>query len=613
MLRSLYAGVSGLRSFQVGLDVIGNNIANVNTPGYKSSRVTFKDMLSQTLQAATSSQDGRAGVNPMQVGLGVTIGSIDTDHTQGTRQTTGKTEDLSIEGNGFFVLRSGNSIVYTRAGVFDRDENGYLSVPGTGMKVQGWVNGQLQDIVLTNGIAYSAEPTSIIKFANNLNAYASEAEKTFTTTADVYDSLGGLHTVTLEFTKEETPSGSNTELNRWRWTMKDPQVFEPPAATTTVSFSGQNLDSDDATYSDTMTVFDSAGNPHTIDYTMTIDAVAHTATFTTNAPNQLYGAAGTPLAPTTFTFDAGTGAITSPTTSLNAWFGLPVTGSGVSFNFAGLTLTTAAPMVDPIINGAGNNIPVNQSGLLEFGSDGRLLMQNNNSVWFRPQVQKTVPWPTTVDVNTGFNVPYMGIDGTNRQISVQYSLISQGLYNWQATDSDGSLVSEGTYNAEEKTHVGKIVYSAYGAANKVNMTLDFSEVTSSDGDNSLAVSYRDGARNGSLKSYSIDFAGNIVGEFTNGMMRTIGQIALAKFANPAGLQKAGDTTFVESNNSGIAQLGKASTVGFGSITPGSLEMSNVDLSQEFTDMIVTQRGLQANSRIITTSDEVLQEIVNLKR
>jgi len=207
MLRSLYAGVSGLRNSQIRLDVIGNNIANVNTIGFKSSRVTFKDMLSQTLQAATSSQDGRGGVNPMQVGLGVTVGSIDTNHTQGSRQTTGKTEDLSIEGNGFFVLRSGNSIVYTRAGAFDMDENGYLVVPGTGMKVQGWVNGQLQDITLSSGASYSAEPTSVINFANNLNAYASEEEKTFTTTADVYDSLGGLHTVTLEFTKEDAGDG----------------------------------------------------------------------------------------------------------------------------------------------------------------------------------------------------------------------------------------------------------------------------------------------------------------------------------------------------------------------------------------------------------------------
>jgi len=382
-------------------------------------------------------------------------------------------------------------------------------------------------------------------------------------------------------------------------------VFEPPAATTTISFNGQNLDEATASYSDTMTVFDATGNSHDIDYTITIDGAGNSAVFT--SPD-LHDASGNPLS-ANLAFDPLTGAITGTT----AFTALSVTGSGISLNFAGMELSADPTLVDPDINGAGNNVPVNQSGLLEFGSDGRLLMQNNNSIWFRPQVQKTVSWPATVDVNTGFDVPYMGIDGTNRQISVEYTLISQGLYNWQAVDSDGSVISEGTYNAEEKTHVGEITYSAYGAANKVNLTLDFSEVTSSDGDNTLAVSYRDGARNGSLKSYSIDFAGNIVGEFTNGMMRSIGQIALAKFANPAGLQKAGDTTFIESNNSGIAQLGKAGTVGFGSITPGSLEMSNVDLSQEFTDMIVTQRGLQANSRIITTSDEVLQEIVNLKR
>lgn len=491
MLRSLYAGVSGLCNSQIRLDVIGNNIANVSTIGYKSSRVTFKDMLSQTMQAATSAQDGRGGVNPIQIGLGVALGSIDTDHTQGSRQTTGKTEDLSIQGNGFFVLRNGDSIVYTRAGAFDKDEDGFLGVPGTGMRVQGWVDGQLQDISLSNS-SYAAEPTSTVTFANNLNAYASGDETTFTTTADVYDSLGGLHTVTIQFDR-----GADPTVNSWNWTLTSPDLYD----------------------------------------------------------------------------------------------------------------------------GAGAVIP--QGGVLQFGSDGCLLSQTSNSISFRPQTEQVVDWPDTAFVPDGagviadWDIPYTGLDGAAHEINVSFSetVAGSGLYNWTAVvDGGTTVIAQGRYDVGDNTSTGdSIAYAVYSPATALDLTLDFSQVTSSDGENTLAVSNRDGARGGSLKSYSIDFAGNVVGEFTNGMMRTIGQVALAKFSNPAGLQKAGDTTYIESNNSGIALLGRADTVGFGSITPGSLEMSNVNLSQEFTDMIITQRGLQANSRIITTSDEVLQEIVSLKR
>lgn len=609
MLRSLYSGVSGLRSSQIRLDAIGDNIANVNTIGFKSSRVTFKDMLSQTIRAASSAQDGRGGTNPIQVGLGVSVASIDVDHTQGSRQSTGKTTDLYIEGNGYFVLRNGNSTVYSRAGAFDRDENGYLTVPGTGLKVQGWVNGSLQDIIISDGIAYSAEPTTNVYFANNLNAYAADGEKTFTTTADVYDSLGALHTIQLEFHKEDDASG-NTELNRWTWTMKSPQAFEPPAATTSVKFAGQNLTdaAGTSTHDGTMTVYDAAGNSHAIDYHLDIDGDARTATMTF-PDGDLVAQDGTALS-ISLAFDASGNLTTTPAT-ISAWR-QPVSGSGISLNFTGLTMNAPGNTLTPAIDGNANNQPVVQSGALEFGADGTLLSQNNNSVWFRPQVTKTATWPTTVDVNTGWTQQYMGIDGTTRQIEVTFTSISQGLYNWTATDG-GETIASGTYNSDDKTHSGDIVYSAYGAASKMNMTLHFEDVTSSSGSNSLSVASRDGALNGTLKSYSIDSSGNIVGEFTNGMMRSIGQIALAKFANAAGLQKVGDTNFVESNNSGIAQLGKAGAAGFGNITPGALEMSNVDLSQEFTDMIVTQRGLQANSRIITTSDEVLQEVVNLKR
>ncbi len=405
MLRSMYSGVSGLRNHQTRLDVIGNNIANVNTIGFKSSRVTFKDLFSQTLRAATAAHGDRGGSNPIQVGLGMTLGSIDTNHGDGSIQYTGKSTDLAIEGSGFFIIRDGNTLMYTRAGNFDLDEEGYLVVPGSGLRVQGLdlaagVDGKLTDIRISTGTTHNPEATKRVDFANNLDFAASNGSK-FVASFDVYDSLGGLHTAEIEFTR----NNAGTNPNAWDWAIISP---------------------------------------------------------------------------------AGT------------------TGG---------------------------------KGAVQFDEYGKI-----------------DPATSTSDVS------------------------------WAIAGTTG-----------------------------MNVTLDFSAVTGAAGETSLSIPYRDGAPQGSLKGYSIDGSGKVVGEFSNGLIQDIGQVAMARFANPAGLMKMGNTAFVESNNSGLKQIGQAGTAGFGSIASSSLEMSNVDLSLEFTEMIVTQRGLQANSRIITTSDEVLQEVVNLKR
>ena len=405
MLRSMYSGVSGLRNHQTRLDVIGNNIANVNTIGFKSSRVTFKDLFSQTIRAATSAHGDRGGSNPIQVGLGVTLGSIDTNHGDGSTQYTGNGTDLAIEGSGFFIIRDGNTLMYTRAGNFSLDEEGYLTVPGSGLRVQGLdgsADGKLTDIRISTGETFNPVATTEVQFANNLNVEAADGAK-ITNTVEVYDSLGRLHALEITFTRNATP-------NSWGWSIAAPA-----------------------------------------------------------------GSSGILAGNGTLTFD-GTGTLISPSTMPTVTIGM--TGS---------------------------------------------------------------------------------------------------------------------------------------AAANIVIDLDFSAVTGAAGESSISVPYRNGAPQGSLKSYSIDGAGNIVGEFSNGLIQNIGQVAMARFANPGGLTKVGNTAFAESNNSGLRQIGQAGTAGFGSIASSSLEMSNVDLSLEFTEMIVTQRGLQANSRIITTSDEVLQELVNLKR
>ncbi|GAA4674387.1 flagellar hook protein FlgE [Frondihabitans cladoniiphilus] len=390
MLRSLYSGIAGLRAHQSMLDVTGNNIANVNTVGFKSSSAVFQDTLSQMTQGAGGPQEGLGGTNPAQIGLGVQVAGISTNFSQGSAQSTGKATDLMISGEGFFVTRNGNQNVYTRAGSFDFDDQGRLTTPD-GKIVQGYpatdgvVNegGALTDLTLPVGLTNPAQATTKATVAGNLPSDAATGT-VLTRDVDAYDTAGNKRTLALNFTK--TAAG-----------------------------------------------WDVAGSDGT-------------------------GATGT----TSLAFTNGT-----------------QTGAS-SVSVAGVTADLS------------------------------------------------------------------GVTG--------YATLS-----------------------------------------------------------TVAISDVDGRQAGTLDGYTISKDGTLVGSFSNGQSASLGRIALATFTNPAGLEKVGDSGYTVTANSGQATLGDPGSAGRGALSGGVLEMSNVDLSQEFTNLIVAQRGFQANARIITTSDSVLEELVNLKR
>jgi flagellar hook protein FlgE len=391
MLRSMYSGISGLKNFQTKLDVIGNNIANVNTYGFKKGRVTFKDTMNQTIAGASAATANRGGKNPTQVGLGATLASIDTIHTQSSLQTTGRSLDLAIDGDGYFIVRQGNANYYTRAGNFYLDNFGTL-VNSDGLKVQAYdQNGVLGDVVVNVNAVLPAIATTNIDISENLSSQA--------TVGTIYD-----------------------------------QQIE---------------------------VIDENGNAHRVDVTFT-------------------------------------------KTSATMW---ELTMSG-----------------DP-------EVVIE----LEFDANGQL------------------------------------------------------------------IDPAGTQNITLTPQVGTAM----------NITLNFNGLTHNPGSSS-AILVPDGNVEGMLESFNIGAQGEINGIYSNGLVRQIGTLAIAKFSNPSGLSKAGNNLFQESINSGTANIGMPGE-GRGVIASGALEMSNVDLSEEFTEMIVAQRGFQANTRIITTSDEILQELVNLKR
>jgi flagellar hook protein FlgE len=420
MMRSIFSGVSGLRNHQTRMDVIGNNIANVNTVGFKSSRVTFQEGFAQILQGASRPPGDTAevsgGTNPVQVGLGMNIGSIDQLFTQGSLESTGVDTDLAIQGDSFFVVSDGSQRLYTRAGNFQLDANGRLVAATNGAIVQGRLtndDGELtdtiQDIVLPFGQKAPAKATTQVSFAGNLNAEAAEGSER-ETTVTVFDGMGVAHEVTLRFEKQ-------------------------------------------------------AGSPPSWSYEVEVED------------------------------DTGT-----------------------------------------VVSGG--------TGTLNFDDQGRL----------------AEPLPTD---------PF--------------------------------------------------VFTPESGAEDVEIILDFGEegslsgLTQFSGPSTAVVREQDGFRMGDLERFSIDTTGTIFGAFTNGETLKLGQVAMADFNNEAGLLRVGDNQFAVSPNSGQAVLGFAGEGSQSTITAGALEMSNVDLAQEFTNMITTQRGFQSNARVITTGDEMLQDVVQLKR
>jgi flagellar hook protein FlgE len=405
---SVFTGVAGLQTYQRAVDVIANNIANVNTVGFKAARVSFAEALAQTLRVGSS-----AGTNPMQIGLGVGLSSIENLMTQGNLKSTGRPTDVAILGDGFFALSDGNTVSYTRDGVLLLDGQNRLVSASNGMCILGWLadpaTGEIDttsnidpgsEIMIPIGTRLAARQTSSVTYQGNLDASqdpATPVDTSFT----IYDSLGAAHQISVTFTK------SAVNPNEWSWAVSSP----------------------DGTCADTGTI-----------------------TFTEDGECQT---------------------------------------DSISFTLA---------LTDP--GGATANIPI---------------------------------------------------------------------------------------------------------------TASLTVVTQLVGDNSAQAVSQDGLPVGALQSFSIDELGVVTGIYSNGMSERLAILALAGFTNPGGLSKLGSGLYAPSPNSGQPMIKPPQVGTNGTLASGFLEMSNVDLAQEFASLIVTQRAFQANSRVVTTADEMLQDVLSLKR
>ena len=567
MLRSLFSGVSGLKNHQTRMDVIGNNISNVNTTGFKSSRVTFSDTLSQTLTGAAAASEGKGGTNPKQIGLGSQVSSVDMLFTDGSVQSTGKNTDLCLSGSGLFVVKNSNGTFYTRNGAFSFDEQGNY-VTSDGSYVQGWTaldgtldtNGTPGNITIPAGKSMASKESKLATYVNNLNSAAPTIKSiSYTDPSGATQILGQLSATTLGV--DFSNKGTNPLFS-----LKDPSGGGNPikltygASVTSVALSPAAP----ATPTDTILTFSDGSTAMIAGNTNTGIKVGDTIT--------------------TLDDNAGKKFDTSNPPSL--------TVDGTNVTTATLIMSDGSKQVLP--SGTytiGNSIPISTTFTI-YDSLG-----NAHAVPVLIEKIKGNTWQLTLS----------GADSTTNSVDIKEADGSVSTYTMPPAIVE--FTADGAYKTGSA--VLKTSYDATNGASPGSITLDLSNLTQYSGSSTINAS-ADGNAAGTLSSVSVDSSGIITGTYTNGVIQYEAQVAVAQFNNSAGLTKVGGSYYQESNNSGVPNVKTAAKLGV-TITPSALEMSNVDIADQFSDMIITQRGFQSNSKIITVSDEILETLINMKR
>lgn len=568
MMRSLYSGVAGLKTHQTRMDVIGNNIANVNTTAYKSSSMTFSELMSQTTQKASGANatTGVGGTNAKQIGLGVKAGAINTAiTTQGSAQSTGNPFDIMITGDNFFVVSNGSENFFTRDGSFYVDGAGNLAMTSTGYNVMGWgvdkTTGNIkQDTVTALRIMSSANMTYPPEATTkaNISGILDQNDKDVTSAngktvnLNFFDARGYSYTAkftfkqsggdksneySMELNKILDSTGKEIDISKLKFGNRSQQKMETKVTLNTDAYKwdGKVLKTKDGTteVANLADIFNQDGSL----ITPQDDAAAQKQQKALDAIAKAYGYEGS------------------------------------TDEFLNLYITSAA---DP---------------------KQQLTMQD-----------------LLGNMMAGKTTDILPADGSTITMEGRYFEGTTVVFN----KNTGKLESVGG----STTNLGVNAAFSQLGGNFSDITIDLSECTNYDnkGTSTIGATSGDldglgtGRRPGDMIGVSIQKDGMIYASYDNGMTKLLGQIATAAFANASGLEKEGDNLYSATLNSGeFDGIGVDITAGGGYMSTGQLEMSNVDLSSEFTEMITTQRGFQANSRIITVSDTLLEELTNLKR
>ncbi|ADR19364.1 flagellar hook-basal body complex protein [Calditerrivibrio nitroreducens] len=822
MLRSLYSAVSGLSQHQKAMDVLGNNVSNVNTVGYKASRLTFKDLMSQTVSIGKAPSGNIGGINPLQIGLGTNVASVDNIFLQGTFQTTGVTTDLAIDGKGFFIVRGEQQTerYYTRAGNFSFDRQGYLVNP-EGFRVQGWMtdlttgqllnNADITDIQMGAAqMTLAAKQTSEVTLAGNLDTKADptilqyqpllttsnsntpitsifnanglkldlldgepvriKAHATgITNMAGVYNSSDvslGLDSATtvnvvlngttysLNYGAADGTDTDNTFNTLQGFAEELQRIIRTVDNSATVTISGGKLSINRSSTDFTVNSF--SGNPNfaavlqnlvgtysTITPSRNSGEIFYEKVITTGSDfknlgelaNQISTAisgnvsSGFSASYVDNTLDPNVGRLVYTNSPATTTGSNVITGFSIDKAYSGTIFESNAVTSNTIAQGAtstsnkflryaestdlltnlmtnsgqslgldntstiqmdariGGNIPHGDgvSTLSASGSTiadltkkledylgleaGSIKIENGKiSVTGEKGIKNQIDYITLSAIGSGtyatFNeyMKYQTVQNASggQLITSQTIYDSQGnphtvnyefyLYNeanneWKLKLSPADTVNDsisidgttgdevvvrfnpngsfqGVYDANNGNIIPNLSYtlSPSNGADKISGVKvfigkpgEFNGMVLSAGPSTITKSDQNGFQRGDLDKISINDVGEIVGSYSNGEIKILGQIAVAIFTNQEGLARVGSSLFSETPNSGLAAIGVAGAGGRGVIQSGAVENSNVDIAQEFVTMITVQRGYQTNSRVITTSDEMLQELLNLKR
>lgn len=673
MMRSLYSGVSGLKNHQTRMDVVGNNISNVNTTGFKSSRVTFSDTLNQTLSGASAPTENRGGTNPKQIGLGSATSSIDTLFTDGSVQSTGVNTDMCLSGNGLFVVKEGNSVYYTRNGNFKFDAQGYY-VNTDGMKVQGWMADDAGNLNTTGATGYiqipagktmAATSTTVETYTKNLNSattgytigsiLVNYADGTSETVTNYKASKEDVNTITLalstgeNITLDET-AGFNFKAGE---TVDGKVLYTSAIQSVKANATGgvTDLVLGKGTAVNKINGLDSyklagplnegsftVGGKYTLSGKIT--EVNATGTGTGEVKIKVDIGNGNEITldvppPATGTYAVGDAySVSLPIESFKAQTGAEVTTANgkTAALTADLDVTTANQLYAR--KGTANEIinAISTKSKTIYKNNGKEVSTTNitttdgqvlSGLIGKDYASNDIFYPSATTTATVY-------DSLGNAHSIQVLLTKTGENTWELAlagggdsvtfdEPDGTTTTVSLTKTDLKFDQNGGYVSGSGSLECVysngasiqNVALNLAGLTQYSG-STTAFASNDGNAAGTLKSVSIDSAGVITGTYTNGINRQEGQVAVAQFNNAAGLTKTGNSLYTESNNSGTPNVGTVNGLGC-AVTPSALEMSNVDMASELTDMIVTQRGYQSNSKIITVSDELLETLINMKR
>jgi len=640
MLGSFYSAVSGVQGHLFSMGIVGNNIANVNTNSYKAGHATFREALVQTVRGASAPREGLGGQSAIQVGLGMDVASVTSNRGQGMLQNTGVVTDLGIDGEGYFVLSDGQTQSYTRAGNFMFDANGYLTSPGTGLIVQGWManeagqvlaGSQLSSIRLPFGERVPASSSTEVEFGYNLDAMATtstaELESAGTTgitaaTGTALNGAGGEHRITITGNNATASSALGANLAA-PGALTGAELLSALGVTDASDFtitvdSGDPVQITGLTVGSTVNDLITAINERNIGVTASLDGgevrltrdyhgdggvynIDTSAAVAGNITRQLFGAA----VGTTFTAANGTAS------TLEATDVFTPTGKNST---APVTLTLTIDAETGLVD-----------GISDLGGGGVTLSAQDG-------LAAGVAVISTEDTQHLTSILVYDSLGEEHALNMVFTRsATQNLWYWEATFDEGETVTGGRTGAIEFNSDGSFrswVFDDGGeqltlepGTGADSMRISFWSGTASrfDGITQFSSPFtakaraQDGYGMGSLTSISIDTSGKITGLFSNGLLKEMGQVVLAKFNNPDGLERIGGNLFQVSPNSGSTIIGAAGETVSASVVSKTLEMSNVDLSEEFVKMIVAQRGFQANARVISTGDEMLTDLINLKR